>query len=230
MTHRYGIYKLDASTYCMVLVTKLWAFSFSYKDGGENPSKLTPSQNALKVLHLPTYIEFLSYVSHSSGCLSGPFMEFADFKNWIEFEGHYKTLPRGKEGWKNLWPAVKKWSGGFISIVITLALNLGLDVSIQNCGKADFKDRGGFLFKCIYTMAAMLSQRTIFYVAWCFTDGAQIACGLAYNGPGKWDRVVSVDIWEIEFGLSASNMLKGWNHGTHIWLKNYVMARLVEKD
>jgi len=40
----YGGYNMDATTYTMILVAKLWGLGFCYKDGELDDSKLTKDQ------------------------------------------------------------------------------------------------------------------------------------------------------------------------------------------
>lgn len=59
---------------------------------------------------------------------------------------------------------------------------------------------------------AMSNQRYLYYTPWCITDGAVIASGLGYNGKDektgkdKFDRIISIYILEVEFGLSPNSM------------------------
>ena len=73
----------------------------------------------------------------------------------------------------------------------------------------------------------------LYYTSWCLTDCSSISCGLGYNGKDektgkhKWDRIVGVNILEVELGLTPNEMVKHWNHMVHLWLKNYVHTRIV---
>lgn len=42
---------------------------------------------------LPNVLELLSYVFFCSGCIVGPFFEFADYINYIERKGRYENIP-----------------------------------------------------------------------------------------------------------------------------------------
>jgi len=54
----------------------------------------------------------------------------------------------------------------------------------------------------------MSAQRYLYYSAWCITDSAVMASGLGYNGKDaktgahRFDRIVSINILEVELGLS----------------------------
>ena len=59
----------------------------------------------------------------------------------------------------------------------------------------------------------MTNQRILYYVPWCITDGSVIASGLGYNGldlhtkKHRWDRIISIRIFNVEFGISPAAMM-----------------------
>jgi hypothetical protein len=65
----------------------------------------------------------------------------------------------------------------------------------------------------MYYNVAMTNQRFLYYVPWCITDGTMMAFGIGYNGRDektkehKFDRIISIYILEIEFGLSPVQMM-----------------------
>lgn len=98
MTIDFGGFKMDVTSYTMILCTKLWGLSWAYADGAKSSKDLTPAQVERKVVQFPSLLEYFSFVYFGMGCLCAPFHEYSDFKNWIEFSSHYKTLPRGPVG------------------------------------------------------------------------------------------------------------------------------------
>ncbi len=84
---------MNITTYTMILIAKMSALSFCYKDGAEKEENLFPEQKALKVVEMPSLIQFLSYVFYSGGCLMGPFFEYSDYIKFIERTGHYAEMP-----------------------------------------------------------------------------------------------------------------------------------------
>ena len=93
MLTNFGGWDLNATTYTMILITKLSALSFCYKDGIEKEENLFPEQKALKVVKMPSLIEYFSYVFFSGGCIMGPFFEYTDYINFIERKSHYSDMP-----------------------------------------------------------------------------------------------------------------------------------------
>lgn len=80
----FGVYNFDITMYTMLLVCKLSALAFCYKDGGTEPSKLNDDQKARVVNELPSVFELASYVFFVQGVTIGPFFEFSDYKRFIE--------------------------------------------------------------------------------------------------------------------------------------------------
>jgi len=91
-----------------------------------------------------------------------------------------------------------------------------------------------FPVRVLYYYWAMQLKKFFYYTPFCFTTGAIIASGLGYNGKNKdtnqdkWDKIISVYIWELETSTSPLDMLRYWNHMVHLWLKYYIYGRLVE--
>lgn len=81
----FGQYKLDITTYTMLLVCKLSALAFCYKDG-DSASRdfITKDQKERMVTKMPTILEFTSYVFYCQACALGVFFEFSHYKRFIE--------------------------------------------------------------------------------------------------------------------------------------------------
>jgi hypothetical protein len=54
----------------------------------------------------------------------------------------------------------------------------------------------------------MTGQRFVYYSTWCLTDGQIIGSGLGYagkdekTGEEKFDKIYSIRVLDVEFGLS----------------------------
>jgi len=166
-----------------------------------------------------------------------PFVEFTDYKNWIEFEGVYKTQPRGlKNGFATFKPALIRFMQAFICIALHLSVVMGLGISVYFAGTQEFINYKSFFHRFVFYYIGMSGQRMMYYAPWCFTEAACIACGLSYNGMKRvgvkdvisWDSIMCIDILGVEFGNTPLRMMGKWNHGTHLWLKNHVQQRLLK--
>lgn len=145
---------------------------------------------------MPTILEFASFVHMATGCMVGPYLEFTDYINWIEFAGPYKDMPRGD--FSTVVPAVIRMFQAFGCMFLHLAFVLVLQVPIQWCGTKEFSDYKTIFHRLGYYNLAMTGQRFMYYSPWCLSDAALIGCGLAYagteNGEHKWDGMYNISI------------------------------------
>ena len=56
----------------------------------ELKGKLTEHAEYCKLEKIPTIVELLSYAAYPPTCIIGPFFEYKDYSNFIEFKGRYK--------------------------------------------------------------------------------------------------------------------------------------------
>lgn len=158
---------MDITLYTMILCCKLWGLSFAYKDGFVSKQNLTADQYERRVVFLPNLMEYVSFVSFSCGNLCGPFMEYSDFKDWIEFSGNYKYLPRGLEGGFVCLPQVLRRFAeamGCLSLNILICGILGFYP--RACTTDEFAN-GDFKYNFIFYNMAMTGQRFMYYTPWC---------------------------------------------------------------
>lgn len=92
--------------------------------------KLTKDQTERQVKFMPTILEFAGFVFMISGTIMGPFIEFSDFKNWIELTGNYKRLPVGAKGGVTIIPSLTKLVIGFTCMATFIVVTDFLGFSI----------------------------------------------------------------------------------------------------
>jgi len=167
----------------------------------------------------------MGFVHYASGCIVGPFIEYIDFKNWIELKGHYKDLPRGN--FATVWPAFKRFCAGCLCVTFHLTVTVYFGYSVYFCGKPEYIHYKTFFHRVFFYILAMTSQRFMYYTPWCYSDSALIACGLAFNKVEKgkkqdWKYISNINIAALELGTSVVNMASNWYHSIHMCLKNHV--------
>jgi hypothetical protein len=81
------------SSHIMSSFVRQYCISLNYKDGGEDPKKLTSreAEHALKTI--PAFTDYVSYMLFVSTCLVGPFIEYKPFIEWANLSSHYGTMP-----------------------------------------------------------------------------------------------------------------------------------------
>mmetsp|Transcript_11453 Transcript_11453/g.19371 ORF Transcript_11453/g.19371 Transcript_11453/m.19371 type:complete len:248 (-) Transcript_11453:49-792(-) len=113
---------------------------------------------------------------------------------------------------------------------------VGFGFEMSFCGSEEFVTYRSLPFRLFYYYMCMTAMKMMYYVPWCITDAACIACGLSYNGKkllggvkrDTWDYIVGVYILGVELEGTPLKMMANWNHQIHQWLKNHVQLRLVK--
>jgi hypothetical protein len=100
-------------------------------------------------------------------------------------------------------------------IVVCLGIFIfaGQYVWVAFCGTPEYAAMK-FISKVAYYFLAMSNQRLQYYSAWAITDATVIASGLGYNGKDpqtgthRFDRIISIYIFELEFASSPNIMIQ----------------------
>lgn len=106
---------------------------------------------------MPTLLEYGSFIHLSTGCIIGPYLEYMDFKNWIEFAGPYADQPKGD--FTTLVPAVTRFGHGVLCLVIHLVGVLGLGLDAYFCGRPEFHEYGTIFHRLAYYNMGMFFLR-----------------------------------------------------------------------
>ena len=85
MISNWGGYDMDISVVTMLLVCRLWALSFNYKDGDKNVNEkqLTKYQIEHKVDKLPSVLEMAGFTFFLGTGTIGCFFEYSDYIKFI---------------------------------------------------------------------------------------------------------------------------------------------------
>jgi hypothetical protein len=89
--------------------------------------------------------------------LAGPFLDFKVFKDWIELNDNYESLPRGKKGGlATLFPALERLLHAIIFLILHIIFSGIFGFSASACGSKEFISYS-FLYKFIFYNIAMTS-------------------------------------------------------------------------
>jgi hypothetical protein len=98
----WGGWTMDATAFTMMLCCRLSSLGHCLKDGTKDESKLNKTQKDNKIVENPSLLEVFGFSFFIGGCISGPFIEFNDYKKFINEEEQYKIIP------STLSPMIKK--------------------------------------------------------------------------------------------------------------------------
>merc|ERR1712046_227123 len=103
----------------MIMCAKLQGLACVLLDGSKSEKDLTPGQVERRIKDVPTLLEFGGFVFFGPACVTGPFLEFSDYINFVQFKGHYAKLPRGlTDGYVTVRPALLSLAQAIFWVVI----------------------------------------------------------------------------------------------------------------
>ena len=211
----------------MYLVLRLISVTFCYKDGGMDKTKLTQDQKDRMQVEKPSVLEMFSYAFFCQGCLIGPFLEFSDYKRFIERTGEFKSIP------SPIVPSLIFFGYSFLYLGVFVVGDMFFP--IETCWSMKYYEFS-FPYKVFYYWIALIIKRFFYYSPFTLADAGLVACGFGYNGTilekdkpvDKWDRSVGMYVYNIETMKTPLIGMRDWNHMVHIWIKHYIAGRLVE--
>ena len=222
----------DISTIYMVEVAKYSSFCFSYSDGDKDPNTIkSQHQREKRIIDMPPFLEYASYIYFYPTTLIGPFIEFKDFMNFIEQKECYKDLT-SKLGYI-FYQGFEKLSIAVFFIVLFAVY--GNKYPMNAVGTAEFREKyPKFWMRILYMYACGPIGRSKYYIAWALTYSSLIFSGMAYGETIKDGKIIpNVEkgsygsIFYNEFGMNPKFKMTYWNMSIHFWLKYNVYTRVL---
>jgi D-alanyl-lipoteichoic acid acyltransferase DltB (MBOAT superfamily) len=224
----------DVSTIFMVNIAKYSSFAFSYEDGGKNPEEIKSLHlRKHRIIEMPSLLEFCSYIYFYPTCITGPFVEYKDFMNFIELTDCYTNLTSNL-GFIFYQGFEKLFLGIFYIIFFAL---YGNKIPMYAVGKAEFREKyPKFWQRILYMYLCGPVGRAKYYVAWLLTYSSLIFSGMAY-GETKDEKTGKIikdvekgsygSIIYNEVGMNPAEKMRYWNTPIHLWLKYNVYIRVL---
>lgn len=73
-----------------------------------------------------------------------------------------------------------------------------------------------------------------YYSGFCFVEANQIASGFGYvkstTGEESFNNIKMINMVNIELATNFTIVSTNWNVQIHLWLKNYVFIRLLDRS
>ncbi|XP_035209744.1 membrane-bound O-acyltransferase domain-containing protein 2-like isoform X1 [Stegodyphus dumicola] len=222
LTYDYGGWTVDVTGPMMITTQKVSSLAFSLHDGlCQNEEKLTPEQRKRAVRHVPTVLEFFSYIFHFQALMCGPLVFYNDYADFVE----------GKNYVKNASPEVVVARKVIVSIFCALFLVTVVPYfPITYLQDPKFLNNTPWYSKLTYLLFATSVVRSKYYHAWLLGEAVCNASGMGFNGytsdgRSKWDLMSNVDIIRFEFSLNFRETLETWNKSTQMWLRTIAYDR-----
>ena len=156
----------------------------------------------------------------------GPFLEFADYKRFMERREEFKDIP------SPVVPSLKVFGYSFLYLGVFVVGDMFFP--IETCWSQQYLTFS-FPYRVFYYWIALIIKRFFYYSPFTLIDAGIIACGFGYNGTtdekgkpvARWDRIVGMYVYNIEIMKTPLIGMRDWNHNVYIWIKHYIAGRLV---
>ena len=165
--------------------------SQSYSDGAltsKELEKLNDNQRERVVKILPTFFEYVSFLSLFNGAV--PVYGYYDYDSFISKKNHCTKTP------STLLPSLKL----FLPFLFFIGIYVFLwpIFSFGHMRTKDF-EMSSWIYKLLYYHASIMLWKYKYLTGFLLSDIAVRAMGLSYNGTDekgnhKWDRVKAIDL------------------------------------
>ncbi|KAI8325710.1 MBOAT-domain-containing protein [Martensiomyces pterosporus] len=208
----------------MVFVIKVTSLACCIYDGTCDPKSLTEYQRKNAVGGVPSFLEFLGYVSFFPGFAVGPAFELATYRRMIAFDNAKAHRQINARAYTTLLVGV------FWLVVYVL---YGDKFTYHFMTTEAFAEYG-FARKTVYLCTSGVVTRAAYYAAWKMSEGACVLAGLGFDGYREdgsiaWLDISNVHVLDVEMGSSLKSLIDGWNVGTNTWLRHHVYLRISPK-
>lgn len=226
--------QLDFTGAQMVLTLKLVAIAICYQDGGlEDDSQLRDYAKAKRLTHLPSPLEFLSYLFAAGNLLAGPFFEAKDYFDYVERKGDWEE---SKESGHHIPSAFLPGCYRFFKAIACAILWMNFTrkgVVIDLLESKEWQESHSLPIRLALVWASVVIFRFKYYFVWGISESSLIFSGMGFkrytadgNTKPLWNRYINSHIRGVELNPSLADTPRHWNICTGLWLRHYVYERL----
>ncbi|KAL6754098.1 MBOAT, membrane-bound O-acyltransferase family-domain-containing protein [Haematococcus lacustris] len=223
--HSWAQGDMDFTGCLMVLVLKLISLAMSYQDHHTKKKEaMTEFQAAHAVAKLPSPLSYASYMFSLGNLLAGPYLEFADYLQFVERQGVWSdSLPQAPP----LGRAVLVYGESMLFMASYLALLPSFN--LNTFSTPAYLSSPIYLKGWVQLMAGIVNQLKYAF-AWKLSEAGLVLAGADFEGwkDGKavWGRACNVHFFQLLASDSARLIPGFWNIRTGQFLRRYVYERL----
>ena len=212
----------------MITFCKMSMLACNYRDGEGNIDTWLNSREKTRALKkLPSLANYVCYMFNLGSSVCGPCFEYKEWDDFINLSGHYSKMRVGS----NVRPALLRALNGLLLTQIGPIIEMYFPV--KYVVDPMFADEN-FLYKIVQSVATYRIMVMTYYTGFCFMEANQIASGFGYalteTGEESYNNIRLVDMTGIETSGSVNEVSILWNTQIHLWLKNYVYLRLLDRS
>ncbi|KAI9351357.1 MBOAT, membrane-bound O-acyltransferase family-domain-containing protein [Obelidium mucronatum] len=212
---------IDPATPMMIMVIRLTSFAWSVYDGSLESEQVIPVLLPKVVTEFPTLLEFLGFAMFFVTFITGPALDFNDYRDFIRRQGAFSSIPSRSLPTLKVVVAGVFFSGVYIVLMDKFTYGF--------CATPEFLREYTFWQRIAYMQIAGFTARTKYYAVFKLSEGACNLIGIGYTGGGNtWTRAQGVIITSVEFAENFKQLFAAWNMKTALWLRNCVYLRMVK--
>lgn len=213
---------------------KLHMFAVNYDNAGklDDPEKcknLTTREKyfAESLRERLSFAEWLQYFFFCGSSVSGMSHEYRDFDEFINLKAGYAKIPKNRL----IGHAAKRFAHMIICVVLMVVLSL--NVSFDTLLTEEWTSKP-FIWRAGYLIAAIHIKVLTLFIGFVSQETNFIACGQGYkpatkDEPENFNSLRVISIWSFESQISWTEAISKWNIQVHLWLKYYIMLRLMDR-
>ncbi|KAJ3130961.1 lysophospholipid acyltransferase [Physocladia obscura] len=212
---------IDPSTPMMLMVLRLTTFAWNVYDGTLRDEDVISSIRHKVVKEFPSLIEFFGYTMFFPTFVTGPSLDFMDYREYINETGAFQKIP------SRIWPTLQCVGLGlFFCGIYAVYMDT---YSYLFMSTSEFVDNFNIWQRIYYCQMSGIVARAKYYGIFKMAEGVCNLVGIGYTGNGVWNRGQGVSIRDVEFGQSFKQLLDNWNMKTARWLRNCIYIRFTNQ-
>ena len=179
---------------------------------------------------LPSFIDWVHYMSFMVSISIGPMCEYSTFHDFINMkETSDATKMRPFSNWFTAWKR-------FIEVWLCAALFMILAEKFDwwYLASSEFVN-DPLWYKLYYLLMSMQVMMWQLFTGFATQEANMIACGMSYKAatktePEEFNHVRMVKIVDFELMTNPVKAISNWNISVHHWLKYYWMLRWMDRS
>lgn len=180
-------------------------------------------------------MDWNQYIFPCTGSTIGPCFEFRDFDEFLNLKSHWKQIPTHKL----VVPALKRISHFFGFVVLYLLTESVLAGRLLNLASYE---NVSILSINVALFGVCFSKTCMLFSGFCAQEANQIVSGFGYRPAQtkeKEGKIVKIEenlnslrtiqALKVLYSRSMNGVSTNWNLTIHMWLKYYIMLRMIDR-
>lgn len=207
--------RVDFTGGVMVLVLKLISLACTYEQADKEK------------VALPNLLEYFGYIFGWGNLLSGPYIEFNDYQDFILKTKDWQVLGQPDRP-STLPPTLARLATSFACMSIFVIFSSRLNIHVL---RSPWMMSVSLPARLVTFYLVGVTDRMRYYFAWATSEASLTAAGAGYEGVDaagrhKWRRYRNARMLQVEWAPNLRVLPREWNIHTGAFLRKYVHERL----